>query len=87
MLKRVRSERGHAGVTLGSTVTIVGTVLLAIGLGNDSSTLSMIGAIVLGVGTLVGINAPHIWLRRIYRRLDRVSPGDPDVRTGFVIEL
>ena len=86
-MKNLGSERGHAGVTFGSTIVIVGTVLLAIGLGHDSSTLSMVGVIVLGAGTLVGINAPHIWLRRIYRRLDRVSPADPDVRTGFVIEL
>ena len=86
-MKNLRSERGHAGVTLGSTIAIVGTVLLAIGLGHDTSTLSMVGAIVLGAGTLVGINTPHIWLRRIYRRLDRISPDDPDVRTDFVIEL
>ena len=86
-MKILRSERGHAGVTLGSTIAIVGTVLLAIGLGHDSNGMSVVGAIVLGVGSLIGMNAPHIWMRSVYRRLDKVDPDDPDVRSGFRIQF
>ena len=87
MLRRIRSERGHVGVTIASMLAVVGTALLAIGLGQDNHTISVAGAIVMGIGSLVGVNAPHIWLRRVYGRLDRVSPDDPDARTGFRLEL
>lgn len=70
------SERGHIGVTVATILGLAGTVLLAIGLGNDSTGLAVAGAIVLGVGTIIGANAPHIWMRSVYRRLDRVDPED-----------
>jgi hypothetical protein len=72
----LRSERGHIGAGLASTLAIVGTVLLAIGLGNDSNALAVAGAIVLGAGTVASVSAPHLWLRHIYRRLDKVDPED-----------
>ena len=77
-MQRLQSERGHIGVTLGSLLAIAGTVLLAIGLGNGTTELAVTGAIVLGVGSLLGMNAPHIWMRSVYRRLDKVTPDDPD---------
>jgi drug/metabolite transporter (DMT)-like permease len=76
MLTRLQSERGHIGVTLGSVLAVVGTILLAIGLGNDNNGMSVAGAIVLGAGSLLGMQAPHIWMRSVYRRLDKVDPED-----------
>jgi hypothetical protein len=76
MIRRLQSERGHIGVSLGTTLAVVGTVLLAIGLGNDSNGMSVAGAIVLGLGSLIGMNAPHIWMRSVYRRLDKLDPED-----------
>ena len=81
------SERGHIGSTLASLLAIAGTALLAIGLGNGTTELAVCGAIVLGIGSLLGMNAPHIWMRSVYRRLDRVDPDDPDARSGFRIQF
>ena len=81
------SERGHIGVTAATVLGLVGTVLLACGLGSDNSALAVAGAIVLGLGAILGANAPHIWLRSVYRRLDRVSPDDPDARPNTRIRI
>ena len=87
MIRRLQSERGHGGVTFGSTIVIIGVVLLAIGLGRDSNSMSVAGAIVLGLGTLLGINAPHIWMRSVYRRLDKVDPDDREATDKFKVQF
>jgi len=84
---KLQNESGHGGVTLATLLALAGTALLALGLGQDSSGLAVAGAIVLGVGSIVGANAPHIWLRSVYRRLDRVDPDDRDARSGFRIQF
>jgi hypothetical protein len=80
----LQNELGHGGVALATILAAAGTVLLALGLGQDSAALAVSGAIVLGTGSIAGANAPHIWLRSVYRRLDRVDPDDheamPDKR-------
>lgn len=75
-MRRLNGERGHVGVTVGSLLALAGTVVLAIGLGGDNNIASVIGAIALGAGSLLGMNAPHIWMRSVYRRLDKVDPED-----------
>jgi hypothetical protein len=84
---KLQNETGHVGVTLATLVVLVGTILLAIGLGQDSTGPAVAGAIVLGIGSIIGASAPHVWLRSVYRRLDRVDPDDPDVRSGFRIQF
>jgi hypothetical protein len=74
----LHSERGHTGVGLANLLALAGTVLLAIGLGQGVTALSVTGAIVLGLGAIVGDIAPHIWLRSVYRRLDKLDPQDHD---------
>ena len=81
------SERGHVGVSVGSLLALAGMIVLAIGLGGDSNTVSVAGAVLLGLGSLIGMNAPHIWMRSVYRRLDRVSPDDPEAHKGFRLEF
>ncbi len=80
----LRSERGHIGVSGASVLALAGMIVLAIGLGRDSSTVSVVGAVLLGLGSLIGMNAPHIWMRSVYRRLDKLDPEDheamPDKR-------
>jgi len=83
----LNSEQGHGGVALASTLAIIGTVLLAIGLGNNTTGLSVAGAIILGLGSVVGINAPHTWLRSVYRRLDKVDPDDDEAMPEKRIRL
>ena len=75
-MRTLNSERGHGAVTFATTLAIVGTVLLAIGLGNDGNAMSVIGAVVLGSGSVLGFNGPHIWFRSVYRRLDKLDPED-----------
>ena len=74
----LHSERGHAGVSVATVLMLAGTVLLAVGLGNETTGLSVAGAVVLGLGSILGANAPHIWMRSVYRRLDKLDPEDPE---------
>jgi hypothetical protein len=83
----VTSERGHVGVSVASLLALAGMIVLAIGLGRDSSTVAVVGAVLLGLGSLIGMNAPHIWMRSVYRRLDRVSPNDPEASKSFRLEF
>ena len=83
----LQNEMGHGGVTLATLLALTGTVLLALGLGQDSTALAVAGAIVLGVGSIVGANAPHIWLRSVYRRLDRVDPDDHEAMPSTRIRI
>ena len=77
----VAREDGHIGSGLASLLALAGMVLLSVGLAGDSDPLAITGAVLLGLGIIVAVNAPHIWVGRIYRRLDRVAPDDPDART------
>ena len=83
----LQNEMGHGGVTLATLLALAGTVLLALGLGQHSTSLAVAGAIVLGVGSIVGANAPHIWLRSVYRRLDRVDPDDHEAMPSTRIRI
>ena len=72
------SERGHIGASVASLLALAGMIVLAIGLGRDSNTVAVVGAVLLGLGSLIGMNAPHIWMRSVYRRLDKLDPEDPE---------
>ena len=72
------SERGHVGVTVASLLAFAGMIVLAIGLGRGSNTGAVVGAVLLGLGSLIGMQAPHVWLRSVYRRLDKLDPEDPE---------
>jgi hypothetical protein len=75
-IELTNSDRGHGGAGLATTLAIIGTALLAIGLGNESTVVGVIGALVLGSAVVAAITASHFWLRSIYRRLDKVDPED-----------
>lgn len=72
----LRSERGHMGFGIASTLAMAGAAFLAIGLGTDTTALSVAGAIVLGISTVAAVHAPHVWFRHVYRRLDKLDPED-----------
>ena len=74
----LRSEQGHIANGLTSILAITGAELLASGLGQDITGLSVAGAIVLGLSSITAVNAPHVWLRSVYRRLDKVDPEDKE---------
>lgn len=83
----LRSEKGHGGAVVATLLAVAGMVLMPIGLTGDSDWLAIAGALCLGLGVVVAVNAPHIWVVRIYRRLDRMSPDDPDARSGSQMNL
>ena len=72
----LHSERGHMLFGIASTVSLAGAALLAIGLGTDTTALSVAGAVALGISTVGAVYAPHVWLRNVYRRLDKLDPED-----------
>lgn len=83
-MSRVRrfpaAERGHIGSGLATLLGIAAAVVLAIGVAGDSDAAAIAGAVLVGLGIVVAANAPHIWARRIYGRLDRMAPEDPEAR-------
>ena len=87
LLRLLHGEGGHVGAVTASLFAIAGMVLLPIGLVADIDALSIAGAVLLGLGIITAVNAPHIWVGRIYGRLDRVAPDDPDARTDDSIRL
>ncbi len=89
LLEKVHScEEGHMGAALASLLAIAATVVLAIGLTGSSDAVRVAGAVLMGLAVLVSVNAPHEWLKRVYKRLDRISPEDPDAKLeGMKIEF
>jgi hypothetical protein len=81
------SERGHIGSGVATLLGIAGGALLPIGLLVDSDWLAAAGGAALGLGVVVAVNAPHVWVRRVYGRLDRLAPDDPDARPDTKIRI
>lgn len=88
MLRRLNSERGHVGPTTASLLAIGATIAAAIGIGIESKTVEIIGVALLGTALVAAMQVPHLWLRKIYRRIDRITDEtDPDRHEGFRYEL
>jgi hypothetical protein len=88
MLKQLNSERGHVGPTTASLVAIGATVVTAVGISSTSHALEIIGVALFGFALVAALQVPHWWLRKIYRRLDRITDeSDPDRHERFRIEL
>ena len=92
MLANVRatlnSERGHVGPTTASLVAIAATIVTAIGIGTDSDVVEIVGVGLFGLCLVAAFQIPHWWLRKIYRRIDRITDeSDPDRREEFRFEL
>lgn len=85
--RRLRSEGGHIGSGVASLLGIAGGALLPAGILADAGWLAAAGGAALGLGVIVGVNAPHIWVRRVYGRLDRMAPDDPDARPDTTIRI
>ena len=88
MLRTLGSERGHVGPTTASLIAIGATVVTAIGISSRSHAAEIIGVALFGVALVVAFQIPHWWLRKIYRRIDRITDeSDPDRHEGFRYEL
>jgi hypothetical protein len=92
MLPKIRialnSERGHVGPTTMSLVAIAATIVTAVGLSSESHVVEIIGVAMFGACLVAAFQIPHWWLRKIYRRIDRITDdSDPDRHEEFRFEL
>ena len=85
----MRDESGHIGAGLATLLGIAAAVALSIGTLADSDVASVAGAVAVGLGIIVAVSAPHEWVKRIYPRLDKLDPNDPEAQPEkrFRVEL
>jgi len=76
----MRGEEGHIGAGLATVLGIAAAALLSLGALADSDAASVAGAVCVGLGIIIGVSAPHEWMKRIYPRLDKLDPHDPEAR-------
>ena len=76
----MRGEAGHIGAGLATVLGIAAALLLSLGALADSDAATVAGAICVGLGIIIGVSAPHQWVKRIYPRLDRIDPDNPDAQ-------
>jgi hypothetical protein len=88
MVKALHSERGHVGSTVASLVAIAATIVTAIDIGASSHVVQIVGVSLLGLTIVMALQVPHWWLRKLYRRIDRITDEtDPDRHEEFRFEL
>ncbi len=90
MFERLKSEQGHVGPTLSSVCAIAAVVVASIGIGVDSKVTEIIGVALFGMAIVGATQVPHLWIRKVWRRIDRITDDtDPDRHTepGLRIEL
>ncbi|MBF6600001.1 MAG: hypothetical protein IVW36_05790 [Dehalococcoidia bacterium] len=86
--RRFVSERGHAGSTLSGLAAVIATIVTAVAIGGGWTALEIAGVILFGLALLGATQVPHLWLRKVYRRLDRITDeSDPDRHEEFRIEV
>jgi hypothetical protein len=87
MKLNLRSEQGHVGSSVGSLVGIAAAVVAAIGISADSDITEIVGVGLFGLAIVLATQVPHLWLKKIYRRIDRITDeSDPDRHEGFRLE-
>lgn len=73
-------ESGHIGAGLATLLGIGAAVLISVGALADSDAATVAGAVCVGLGIIIGVSAPHEWVKRIYPRLDKIDPDSPEAR-------
>jgi hypothetical protein len=82
-MRGAASERGHVGPGVASLLGVAGAVVAAIGIHGGSETTEIIGVALFGAAIVVGTQVPHLWLRKTWRRIDRITDEtDPDKHVG-----
>ena len=88
MLRVLSSQRGHVGPTTASLVAVGAAIVTAIGVTSESHVVEVFGIALFGLGLVAAFQIPHWWLRKIYRRIDRITDDtDPDRHEEFRFEL
>jgi hypothetical protein len=89
-LRWLASEHGHVGTTTASIAAIAAGIAASLGIGLDSKALEIVGVGLFSGAIVVGLAAPHLWIRKVWRRLDRITDEtdpDRDVSPGLRIEF
>ena len=90
MFQKLNSERGHVGPTMSAIFGIAAAIIASIGIGFDSKVTEIIGIALFGLAIVGATMVPHLWIQKVWRRLDRITDEtDPDRHTepGVRIEL
>lgn len=88
MRTRLRSDQGHVGPSTASLAGVAAAIVTAVGLGMESKVTEIIGVALFGLAIVLATQAPHLWLRKIYRRIDRITDeSDSDRHEGFRLEI
>jgi hypothetical protein len=78
-----RSERAHVGPGVAAALGVAAAIVAALGIHGGSETMEITGVALFGAAIVVGTQVPHLWLRRLYRRIDRIADeSDPDKHVG-----
>lgn len=82
-------EDGHIGNGLAILCGLGAAIAIVLAFSEDSDTAGIIGGVLTGLGIIIGVAAPHEWVKRIYPRLDKLDPTDPEAHPEkrFRIEL
>ena len=77
------SESGHFGAGGASTLGIAAAIVTGIGISGDSDITQIVGVALFGAAIVLATQMPHLWMRRVYRRIDRITDSsDPDKYDG-----
>lgn len=77
------SERGHVGPWAATIFAIAAAIVAAIGIGNDSDGVQIVGVALFALAIIFATQVPHYWMRKVYRRIDRITDSsDPDKYDG-----
>ena len=77
------SESGHVGPSVASILGIAAAIVTGIGISGDSDITQIVGVALFGAAIVLATQVPHLWMRRVYRRIDRITDSsDPDKYDG-----
>lgn len=83
MLRKLNSEQGHVGPTSASFIAIAAGIVASLGIGFDSKVMEIVGVGLFSGAIVIGLMAPHFWIVKVWRRIDRITDdSDPDRHTG-----
>ena len=71
-------EEGHGGAALTTLLGVGAGAAIVTAFAADSDIAGIIGGVLVAIAIFFGVQAPHVWLRRVYPRLDKLDPADPE---------
>ena len=75
---------------MSSVMGIAAGIVTALGIGFDMKAMEIVGVGLFAGAIVLSTVAPHLWIRKVWRRLDRITDEtdpDRDVNSGVRIEF